>query len=157
MSQPRNDIGIRFEISLANGDTAISKEFTISYAYSYQTWLEDNKIGSADAALDKSIAGDGMTNLQKYASNLPARTACSQGQVADYRASGGVASLTYNFYKFANVSRTFQWSNNLIDWNDVPEQQLQITQSGVMLSITFSRQYQQSEPLFMRVKIDSAN
>lgn len=154
MAQPKNSIDVRFDISLASGATAVSEPRSFVYAYAYSDWLADNLIGERESAADYCVSSDGMTNLQKYASNLPARQVCSQSQVASFSKSESGAVLTYKFYKYAEVKKTFQWSTDMSNWFDASDSDITVEEVQTDLIYKFTKPIPDGGRCFMRVKIE---
>ncbi len=154
MAQPKNSVDVRFDVALASGASAVSAPYTFAYAYAYSDWLADNLIGERESAADYCVSPDGMTNLQKYASNLPAREMCSESQVASFGRSEAGVVMTYRFYKYSDVKKTFQWSADMSDWHDASDSDITVEESQTDLIYKFTKQIPEGGKCFMRVKIE---
>ena len=74
------------------------------------------------------------------------------GGVFSKSESGAV--LTYKFYKYAEVKKTFQWSTDMSNWFDASDSDITVEEVQTDLIYKFTKPIPDGGRCFMRVKIE---
>jgi autotransporter-associated beta strand protein len=127
-----------FEIGPASLDLVVA-----SAAQSFAGWLQQYELSGVDAAMTAAPAGDGISNLLKYAFNLdPTRNEGSGRYPSEYRGlphftastGGHLEMFYYRDTAKPDIDITPVWSSHLEEtpgWTEVLDLQLIGTQGGV--------------------------